>query len=256
MTAVGGRVCLTSQWYIQPGQEEKVLTAILTWLVPAIEAREPGTLTYFVHRPYPACHELEPSPPTDARLLLFYEEYASPQAFLAHLDGTIFKDFVAAHGGSFVQAGGKPCTTVTFLDRKAGFTRAGDAAVLADTAGNRHPSVMFEVLAPNQQRSEHFYTQVFGWSYRRGDEGFGYVHFPAGTPPLLGGIGQAQPETAGMAPGTNFYLLVDDLAAMLARATEAGGAVLMPPTEVDGYRFAMFTDPDGFAIGLVAPFER
>ena len=31
-------------------------------------------------------------------------------------------------------------------------------------------------------------------------------------------------------------------------------AVLMPPSEAGGYHVAMFTDPDGFAIGLVEPF--
>jgi predicted enzyme related to lactoylglutathione lyase len=28
----------------------------------------------------------------------------------------------------------------------------------------------------------------------------------------------------------------------------------MPPTAVDGYHFAMFTDPEGNPVGLVAPF--
>lgn len=253
---IGGdtRLCLTSRWFIQPGREEEVLAAIRSELVPAIEAGEAGTLTYYVHRPCSGGDALQSLPPTDGQLLLFYEEYASPAAFQAHVEGPAFTDFVARHGACFVQAGGKPYTTVTFLARQAGFTRGAASAVHQQGPGNCYPAVMFEVLAPDQQRAEDFYAKVFGWSYQRGAEGFGYIHFPAGTPPLLGGIGQAEPQVAGMAPGTNFYLLVDDLEAMLARAIDAGGTLLMPPTTVDGYDFAMFSDPDGFAIGLVTPF--
>ncbi len=120
----GAPVCLTSRWFIKPGHEDAVMEAIQSDLVPQIEAHEEGTLTYYVHRPYSADPGLQPLPPTDAQLLLFYEEYASPEAFHAHVNGEIFTGFVAAHADSFVQANGKPYVTVTFVSREAGFARS------------------------------------------------------------------------------------------------------------------------------------
>lgn len=249
------KLTLTSHWFIRPVHGEDVMEAIRHDLVPQIKAEEEGTLTYFVHRPYGAEADLQPLPPTDAQLLLFYEEYASPEAFHAHVNGHIFTSFVAQHADSFVQANGHPYVTVTFLSREAGFSRAGSGKGGAtDLVGNRHPSVMFEILTPDQKRSESFYSEVFGWTFHPGAKGFGYVHFPGSSPPLLGGIGAARHSVSGMTSGTNFYLLVDDLKAMLDRAEAAGGRTLIQPTEVDGYHFAMFTDLDGFEVGLVAPF--
>lgn len=202
---------LTSRWYIRPGREDAVLDTIRNDVVPRIEAEEPGTLTYFVHRPYAAHDSLQPLPPTDGQLLLFYEEYASPQAFKEHVSGPILTGFVERHGADFVQMGGKPYTTVTFLAREAGFARGaphGDGAGASEAGGtqvNRHPAVMFEVLAGDQQAAKAFYQQVFDWQFEAGEEGFAYVHFPASSPALLGGVGQAQAGVPGMERATNFY---------------------------------------------------
>ncbi|TXH64888.1 MAG: VOC family protein [Lysobacteraceae bacterium] len=121
---------------------------------------------------------------------------------------------------------------------------------------NRHPAVMFEIMARDQAAMRRFYSHVFGWRYREGREGFAYVDFPLATRPLLGGIGQSQTGVPGMAPGHVFYLRVDDLDATIAHASMAGGSVLMSPASVDGYRFAMILDPEGNTIGLVEPFTQ
>ncbi len=256
MGSARSTVCLTSQWFIQPGHEDSVLEAIRTDLVPQIKAHEEGTLTYFVHRPFTGDTSLQPLPPTDAQLLLFYEEYASPEAFRKHVNGEIFTGFVAKHADSFVQANGKPYVTVTFLTRETGFARASGGQFGEKVAsGNRHPSVMFEILTADQERSKQFYSDVFGWEYQIGSKGFAYIHFPDSSPPLLGGIGAAHDSVSGMNPGTNFYLLVDDLHAVLDRAESYGGSTLVPPTAIDGYHFAMFKDLDGFEVGLVTPFD-
>jgi hypothetical protein len=72
--------------------------------------------------------------------------------------------------------------------------------------------------------------------------------------PLLGGIGQAQKDVPGFAPGCNFYLLVDDIDATIDKAVHAGGQRFVESTPVDGYCFAMIRDPEGNAIGLIKPF--
>ena len=78
---------------------------------------------------------------------------------------------------------------------------------------------------------------------------------PARVTPLLGGIGQTEPNTPGYQPGKNFYLRVDDLDAAIRRALEHGGTRYVDPVSVDGYTFAMVKDPEGNAIGLIKPFD-
>lgn len=252
------QVSLVSRWFVKPGCGKAALEAV-SRAADEVQAREPGTLTYRVHVQYKG--DLQPLPPVDPLSILFFEVYRDAQAFRDHLGGPVFTGFVRDHGDLFVQAGGKPYTTVDFLTLHAGFTRQEDAAVLGNGPGaadaadsNRHPAVMFEIIADDQAAAAAFYSQVFGWRYENGTDGFSYIHFPAGSPPILGGIGQAQPGTPGFAPGRNFYLLVESLEPVLERATEAGATALMPPTAVDGYRFAMFTDPEGNPIGLIEPF--
>ncbi len=121
---------------------------------------------------------------------------------------------------------------------------------------NRHPSVMFEIIARDQARAQDFYARVFGWHFERGASGFAYVHFPLQVQPLLGGIGQADSAVPGFAPGCNFYLRVDRLEDTIAAAVVAGGTAFVAPTAADGYRFAMIHDPEGNAIGLIEPFAH
>jgi len=115
---------------------------------------------------------------------------------------------------------------------------------------NQHPAVMFEILAKDEAALSEFYAFVFGWSYETGSAGFNYVKFPVQDTRLLGGIGQAA-DAPGQRPGASFYLQVPDLDTTLKRVVAGGGRPLLDPTRVDGYRFAMFTDPEGNAIGLI-----
>lgn len=121
---------------------------------------------------------------------------------------------------------------------------------------NKHPAVMFEIMASNQAGLTGFYEAVFGWEIQPGATGFGYIHFPVEARPLLGGIGQAQPDTPGFKKGITFYLMVSSAAETLERVTANGGSVVVPPTPVDGYTFANFTDPEGNLLGLIEPFKN
>lgn len=248
-------VSLTSQWFIKPGMEERVLETI-PHLVAQVHMHEPETLMYLVHTPWAkpdAGHVLQSLPPSGAPCLLFVEQYASQAAFLKHLHGKPFCDYVAEHGELFISAHGKPYTTVTFLERRNGFIRGLNEPGVK--ARNHHPAVMFEIMALNQDNAKAFYSSVFGWHYQTGSQGFAYVHFPATMPPLLGGIGQSQAHVPGLEAGHSFYILVDSLEEAIARAEQAGGKQYLQPTSVDGYRFAMIQDPEGNPVGLVEPFS-
>lgn len=247
-------VSLISRWFPKPGATEAAVAALES-LAADVAANEPGTLTYLVHTDFTGDARLQSLPPSDAGSILFFESYSDADAFVAHVTGPLFLGFVAAHGDLFLAANGKPYTTVNFLATRAGFVRGAGPVTNASAAlPNRHPSVMFEIIAQDQAAMTAFYATVFGWRYQAGRSGFAYVHFPAGSPPLLGGIGQAEPGVPGFAPGHAFYLLVDAVQPVIDAALAAGGAALMPPTTVDGYTFAMFRDPEGNPVGLIEPF--
>lgn len=245
---------LTSTWFLVPGREAEAVPE-LRELARQVQEKEPGTLAYLVHMPFADSGAIVSLPPVVRSVVTFFEIYRDPQAFLDHVNGPVFKEFVSKHGSLFLQAHGNPWTTVSFLHREAGFIRG--RAIGADTGGgNRHPAVMFEVIAKDQAGAKRFYSDVFGWQYQTGTGGFAYVHFPPSDPPLLGGIGQADPNTPGFEPGHSFYILVDDLDAAIGRAIRAGGKLHMPPASVDGYHFAMIEDPEGNTVGLIRPFSR
>lgn len=124
------------------------------------------------------------------------------------------------------------------------------------TAGNRHPCGMFEIIARDQARLMAFYSAVFGWQYERGSAGFAYARFDQPGGAALGGIGQADPSMPGYAAGHSFYLLVPDLKAAIAAIEAAGGRCTLAPLEADGYRFAMFADPEGNTLGLLESAAR
>ncbi|MGD1827147.1 Lactoylglutathione lyase-related enzyme, vicinal oxygen chelate (VOC) family [Chromobacterium violaceum] len=251
-----GNVSLVSQWFIRQGCVEQVLAALPAY-VQQVMKQEPGTLIYLVNTPLPEGgpgSALQSLPPAIHPSLLFFEEYASEDAFLAHVKGPAFTGFVDEYGQCFISSDGRPYTTVAFLHRQQGFVRGQDGqASQAEQLGcqNRHPAVMFEIIARDQDQSKAFYSEVFGWRYQSGSSGFAYVHFPPQLRALLGGIGQTVSGVAGMEPGHSFYLLVEDLQLAIDRALAAGGSPHMPITSVDGYTFAMIKDPEGNPIGLL-----
>ncbi|AKJ03883.1 putative enzyme related to lactoylglutathione lyase [Archangium gephyra] len=132
---------------------------------------------------------------------------------------------------------------------------AGSTQPTAQAPTNRHPSVMFEIIANKQGPLLKFYHSLFGWNYQFGSGNFAYIRFPGQPQPLLGGIGQANPSEPGFEPGRNFYLLVENLKTTLEQARKLGGSTYVEPVAVDGYRFAMMKDPEGNIVGLIEPFD-
>ena len=121
--AVAKPVRLVSKWFALPGEEKVVLPAIAKLAKEVLE-REPGTLMYLVHTPYADQATLRSIPPPEAGMILFFEMYASPAAFDAHVNGKLFKRFVARYGKKFVPLHEKPFTTCEFLHPYAGFVRS------------------------------------------------------------------------------------------------------------------------------------
>ena len=102
-----------------------------------------------------------------------------------------------------------------------------------------------EIPAPEPRALAQFYGAVFGWTIGGRDEepsfedGTGHVigHFVGGT--AVGG------ET-GIRP----YVFVEDVDAILERATARGAAVVRDPYPEGGLRVATFRDPAGNVVGV------
>jgi predicted enzyme related to lactoylglutathione lyase len=95
-----------------------------------------------------------------------------------------------------------------------------------------------------------FYAQVFGWTV--GDFG-GMGIFNLGENGI-GGLADVPPGTPDEVPA--FWMTVfgtDDADAAAAKAEQLGGGVLSPPADIpDVGRFAVLTDPQGVAFGVIA----
>jgi uncharacterized protein len=103
-----------------------------------------------------------------------------------------------------------------------------------------------ELTTRDPRAAESFYTALFGWTAKHSAPGapMEYTEFSIGGQPGVGMM--AMP--AGMPPHVPSYWMpyfqVADLAASTARATGAGGTLMVGPQEIPGgARFAIVQDP-------------
>jgi len=108
-----------------------------------------------------------------------------------------------------------------------------------------NPVVWFEVIGNDGGKLREFYGGLFGWTFKDVPE-MDYGMTESEQTGIPGGVGKA-PAGPGWA---TFYVDVPDLEASLAKATEQGAKVLMPPTPLPDGKIAVFADPEGHPIGL------
>jgi predicted enzyme related to lactoylglutathione lyase len=105
----------------------------------------------------------------------------------------------------------------------------------------------FEIGVRDQKKAGDFYSKLFEWKLEPGPHG---AMLRTGEP--VGG----HLHTSGNAPHnyTIFYIMVDDVAATLAKAEAAGGKKLVGPVEMDGGKseYGRIADPEGNVIGIYA----
>ena len=104
--------------------------------------------------------------------------------------------------------------------------------------------VHFDVAGPDEAALHRFYAGVLDWRVEPQGPGYALVRTPEGGPD--GGVveGSDASLTLGVA--------VDDLEATVARVTELGGEVLMPPTDNGWVVKALVVDPAGNRLSLIA----
>ena len=113
-----------------------------------------------------------------------------------------------------------------------------------------------EIATNDAEKCIRFYTNVFGWSFQKGDgaEGMAYNEFTTGGGKPAGGLYQIDPQWfGGNPPPPHFmnYVMVDDVDASTTKAAELGATVVRGPMDVPGVgRMAVIADPTGAHISL------
>ena len=114
---------------------------------------------------------------------------------------------------------------------------------------NKHGDfIWYELMTTDPDAATQFYGNILGWSVAPSEQpDMDYRVFSAGNE-QVGGFMALTPEmTAGGAqPCWAGYVSVNDVDAAIASITQAGGTVLMGPSEIPGVGpFAFVADPQG-----------
>jgi hypothetical protein len=104
---------------------------------------------------------------------------------------------------------------------------------------NNHKINYVEFVSSNIERSKHFYSTVFGWSFE--DWGPDYISFSAASGGMDGGFRKGEAQTGGPL----VVLYASDLAATEQAITAAGGSITVAAFEFPGGHRFHFSDGAG-----------
>ncbi len=128
-------------------------------------------------------------------------------------------------------------------------------------AQDRGRWVWCELLTPQPEPAEQFYSKVVGWGVEAWPDSPAeqpYHMWTASHGPV-GGVMKLpeEAEAAGAPPHWLAYVAVEDVDATAARGTELGGGVLMPPQDIEKVgRLAVLSDPQGAVFAVLAPIDE
>lgn len=108
-----------------------------------------------------------------------------------------------------------------------------------------------ELSTSDANGAKAFYTSLFGWTAETSDMGGrDYTVFQRGDDQIAGMM-EITPDMGPMPPSWGIYFDVEDPDETAGRVKDLGGNVFVPPTDFPGGRFALVTDPQGAAFGVV-----
>jgi hypothetical protein len=110
------------------------------------------------------------------------------------------------------------------------------------------PVVHFEIGCDDSQRTQEFFSQLFGWEIQAaGPAAMINTGAPTGINGHITALGHEPRHYITV------YVQVDDIHAYLSKAETLGGKTVVPPVDIPTGTFAWFTDPDGNVVGLWKP---
>ena len=110
-----------------------------------------------------------------------------------------------------------------------------------------------ELVATNEAVAKKFYVGLFGWKTEAFGRGMAYTLFKNGKDSAGGMMKCPQ---AGLPSHWLPYVIVADTDKSIAKTKKLGGKVVAGPFDVPEVgRIAVLVDPQGAAIGILAPAE-
>lgn len=110
------------------------------------------------------------------------------------------------------------------------------------------PVVQWQVVASNPDELAKFYQDLFGWKVSS-KNAMGYRQVITGEGGINGGV---WPSPAGSPSFVQLFVGVPDVDSAVARATDLGAAIIVPPTTLpDGDVMAVLKDPSGLTFGVM-----
>ena len=164
---------------------------------------------------------------------------------------------IAAHAGSVIAPPflvGEMGRMAVFQDPVGAFISAWETGVMGGFAATGPGSFIWaELNARGLAAALAFYQGVFGWGAKTSPmpDGGSYTELLEGEASILGAIEMAAAAPAQVPSYWLVYFASGDIAGDTARAQRLGATVLVPPTDMAGGRFAILSDPQGAAFGLL-----
>jgi len=115
--------------------------------------------------------------------------------------------------------------------------------------------VWVELVTPDPNAAMAFYTKVVGWTVTPFPNQQEYKMWTTARGPIGGLMAiDAQMKARGVPPHWIAYVSTADCDATVKQITGLGGQTLVPPTDIPSVgRFAVFSDPQGAFLALLAP---
>ena len=111
-----------------------------------------------------------------------------------------------------------------------------------------------ELCSRDLERSKAFYSGLFGWS-AKASEGMDYTEWQVDGR-SVGGLMEITSEMGDVPPSWLAYFACDDTDQVCAKATQAGGALFVPPTDIPPGRFAVVADHQGAVFAVIAMTQQ
>jgi uncharacterized protein len=110
-----------------------------------------------------------------------------------------------------------------------------------------------ELLTSDPEAACDFYSQLFGWSFKKGQIGSTPYNVIEVAGYEIGAIAPLPPKMPDMKPTWGTYVTVEDVDLAIVKVEQLGGKGLMKPIDIPpAGRFVLIQDPQGATIALVS----
>jgi predicted enzyme related to lactoylglutathione lyase len=190
----------------------------------------------------------------------------APTAWMIYIgtdDADALVSSVQAAGGTVIAPPmqvGESGRIVVFQDPSGAFVSAWEPkAMTGFGAAGPNTYGWAELNARGIDKAIPFYAAAFGWASKTSEMGEGqppYTEFLLGGERIAGGMEMNPMVPAEVPSYWMVYFTVTDVDASLRKAIEAGATEMLAPMDFPGGRFAIVSDPQGAAFGLLKMVER